>query len=567
MLSHLNGLLTRRQALRGGVGAAALAATVSTATGCAMKASKLAIVHTNDTHGHDLLNEESLGMAAVTQLKKDWEAKGYEVLLMDAGDAVQGENLVNHSKGDTAVDFMNVTGYDVMCLGNHEFDFGQDKVEEHVKAANFPMLSANIIVDATGQNLVEQRTTFTLSDGTKVGVFGLTTPETYTKVNPLFVRGLTFLEGEELYQCAQEQIDALRSEGCKLVVCLAHLGEDDVSDPNRAKDVVAHTSGLDLMIDGHDHKEENALITNKDGEDVLVVETGCYTHAVGVVTWEGGKLDAHLEKFGEYKGQDGAVAEHIKTVADQVSDELGEVLATTDFLLDGERLPGVRNKETNLGDLVADAVMWEAQKMADDEPDCAIVNGGAIRMSIAEGDITRGDVLNVLPFVNYVCTIKVTGAQLLESIEASCAGTPDEMGGFPQVSGIKYTVDTLVPYAAGEAYPDSTYKAPAMPGSRVTIHDVGGKGFDKKATYTIASNDFLCAGGDTYYVFAQAADKTMKDINYLVSDCLVYYLTEVCGGKVPDTYKDPAGQGRIKVVVGDADEKADASEGDAAQAA
>ena len=544
--------MTRRSLLKAGAAGGALAAAAGGMQGCAAPEpapSKLAIIHTNDTHGHDLLNDESLGLAAAVALKHDYEERGYEVLLLDAGDAAQGDVLVNRSWGDSAIDFLNRCGYQAMCLGNHEFDFGQDKVADYVAAAEFPLLAANIIVDATGELLVEPNTIFTLSDGTKVGVFGLTTPETYTAANPLLVNGLTFLAGEELWACAQEQADELRAEGCSLVVCLAHLGEEDGLAPNRAVDVVANTTGIDLVIDGHDHCEEEQVVSNAAGDGVLVVETGCYTHAVGAVMWEDGTLSSTLHRFGSYEGQDAEAAAHIQEVADDVYGELEDVVATTDFLLDGERAPGVRTHETNLGDLSADAIFWEAQLMADDPPDCVLFNGGAIRASIKPGDITVGDVLNVHAFINYICTIQVTGAQLLEALEAACSACPDQMGAFPQVSNMSITVDTRVPFEAGEPYPRSTIASPANPGSRVTVHDVGGLGFDLESTYTIASSDYVCAGGDAFAVFAEAAGTTMRTIGYQVSDAFRYFLEEACRGRVPDDYANPLGQGRVEVIL------------------
>lgn len=559
--SQFYNTISRRDFVRGGVGAAATLGL----TGCAgsvqessdgssggasnqqqtASSGKVAIIHTNDTHGHDLLDEESMGFAAVAQLKTDWEAKGYEVLLFDAGDAAQGDNLVNHSKGDAAIEFMNAVGYDAMTLGNHEFDYGQDKVADYAQAATFSVLSANVIVDATNETLVDASTVITLKDGHKVGVFGLTTPETSTGANPLFVNGLTFLQADELYKCAQQQVDALKKTGCDLIVCLGHMGEAEASAPNRAEDVVANVSGIDLFIDGHDHREEGQTVADASGNETLIVEADCYTHMVGIVTWEDGKLAKQLIKFGEYDGQDATVDAVVRKVADELESELSVVIGTTPFLLDGNREPGVRTQETNFGDLVADAMLWEAQQMSDDTPQVAIMNGGGIRSSIAEGDITMGDILEAFPFLNYVCTLRVTGAQLLESLEASCSTTPDEMGSFPQVSGITYTIDTSVPYEKGEVYPNSTYYAPAKPGSRVTIQTVGDKPFDMSATYVVASNDFICAGGDTYYVFAEAAQKTMKGTGYLVSDAVRYYIVEACNGTVSKEYEKP--QGRITV--------------------
>lgn len=509
--------------------------------------SKLAIIHTNDTHGHDLKDEESMGLAAVAQLRADWEAKGYEVLLLDAGDAVQGLNMVNRSKGDSAITFMNEVGYDAMALGNHEFDYGQDKVEDYAEAATFSILSANILVDATNKTLVDPSVTFTLKDGRKVGVFGLTTPETYTKSNPLFVQGLTFLKDSDLYACAQQQVDTLKGDGCDLVVCLGHLGESEGSAPNRAQDVVSNVSGIDLFIDGHDHQEEGQAITDASGAETLVVEADCYTHMIGVVTWEDGKLVKQLVKFGEYDGQDAAVDAAVRKASDAVDAELSEVIATTSFELNGDFVPGLRTQETNLGDLLADAILWEAQQSSEDTPDLAIINGGTIREPIPKGDITLGKTIEVTPFLNYVCTVRVTGAQLLEALEASCSETPKELGGFPQISGMTITVDTTVPYEKGEAYPESTYYQPAKPGSRVTINTINGEPFDINATYTVASSNYLCAGGDTYYVFAEAAQETMKGTGYLLCDALRYYLAEECQGQVSPEYTKS--QGRIAMIV------------------
>lgn len=535
-------------------GAAALALSYGMG-GCAQEQGnqnqvtpKLAIIHTNDTHGHDLLDDESLGLAAVRQLQKDYEAKGYEVLTFDAGDAVQGDILVGYSKGDAAIDFLNLCGYDAMAIGNHEFDYGQDKIYEYVERANFPLLSANVIVDATGNLMFAPRTSFTLADATKVGVFGLTTPSTYTTTNPLLVQGFSFLQGEALYACAQEQVDALRTEGCALVVCLAHLGELDVDAGNRACDVAEHTVGIDLIIDGHDHREENQVFEDLGGNQVLVVETGCDGHAVGVVTWEDGVLTAGLESSGSYEGQDSEVAAYIQGVADDVHAEMDDVIGHAGFAL-GAAGPGAFSFETNLGDFITDAMMWQADLLADDVPDCAVINMGAVRRPIREGDITRADILSTLPFINYLCTIRVSGAQLLEALEASAAFVPKMAPPFPQVSGIKFAIDTGVAFESQGQYPSSTFDKPEKPGSRVTIEDVGGRGFSLDDTYTVVSIDFLCMGGDSYYVFSEAAGKTMQSLNVLLSDSVIFYLTECCSGEVSEEYRDLAGQGRITVIV------------------
>ena len=506
----------------------------------------LAIVHTNDVHGHVEYDDVSLGLAAVAKLREQLEGEGYEVLLFDAGDAVQGTNVVNLHQGDTAIEFMNAIGYDALTLGNHEFDYGPDHLDGYRAAATFPLLSANVIVAETGKTRVDAHTTFTLKDGRKLGVFGLTTPETSTKANPLFVKGLSFLAADDLYACAQREVDALRAEGCDLVVCMAHLGEHDESAPNRARDVVAHVSGIDLVIDGHDHKEEEQVLKDASGHDTLVVESECHSHMVGIVYWgPDGALEHRFVRHDDTDAQDGEVAAPVHKAVEETEESLTEVVASTPFELYGYHNPGVRTEETNMGDFVADALLWKTQLVAEDSPNLALVNGGTIRDSLAAGDITEGGIVAVLPFINELVTIEVTGHELLEAFETSCSLTPKSLGGFPQVAGITYTIDTTVPFEEGEAYEGSVYHAPAKPGSRVRIDEVDGEPFDEDKTYVLATIDFVSGGGDTYHVFLDAAARSQKDCGVTLRDSFRDYLTDGCQGEVPGEYEKP--QGRITV--------------------
>lgn len=504
---------------------------------------KFVIIHTNDAHGYLLPGDKCLGLAAVTQLKADYIAKGYDVLLLDGGDVLQGDLLVGENKGKDVPGFMTSAGYDAMALGNHEFDYGSDVLQERMEACGFPVLCANIVVDATGKPFARENHVFTLGNGMKVGVFALDTPSTSTTSRPTNTKGLTFLAGDDLYKCAQDQIDGLRAEGCAVVVCLAHLGETPSSAPNRSSDVVAHTTGLDVLIDAHDHEVENATLADASGKQVPVVETGCYLANIGVLTWENGAFTEELVATGAYNGSDEKVAAEVKAAEGKLDKELEKVVGKTPFKLNGDRRPGVRDSETNLGDFCTDAVFWIVTNNSDERPDAAILNGGALRTSIEAGDVTLGDLRNVMPFDNQLCTVKVTGKQLLEALEAATQDTPEEMGGFPQVSGIAYSINTAVPYVKGEQYPDSTYYAPANPGSRVTITDVGGKGFDLQGTYTIATINFIAQGGDTYYCFAEAANESYRGIGYVDYQAIRHFLKDELGGTVPDKYAEP--QGRI----------------------
>ena len=505
------------------------------------------VIHTNDTHGHDVeveSTEDSDGnfsMAAVAALKADWEAQGYDVLLLDAGDATQGMPLVDVKHGSTAVSFMNSCGYDAMTVGNHEFDWGIDSLDQIEKQAEFPLLSANILKKDTGELRFTANKVFELTDGTKVGVFGLTTPSTLTTTNPKNVSDFTFLQGEELVACAQEQVDGLRDQGCDLVICLGHLGNKSTSGDDTSKALIEAVSGIDLFVDGHDHDEVEEQVGN-----TLLVETGCYMHNIGVVVVDNGVPGNQPMAYGSYDGIDAATQAIIDEAEAEVEKELGVVLGETSFQLIGER-ELVRTQETNLGDFVADAFRWTAEQELDQTVDACILNGGGVRVSVEPGDITLGTIKAVLPFSNDLAVLKVTGAQLLEALEAATQGigSDDMLGAFPQVSGISYALDASVPYEEGPLYPDSTFASPAAPGTRVQIQDVGGRGFSPDDVYAVAASNFLCAGGDTYYVFKEASEVEQPVTFAYDYDAVASYLVEACDHVVPDEYAEP--QGRITI--------------------
>ena len=507
---------------------------------------KFVILHTNDMHGYMQAADGCLGIGAVAQLKKDYEEQGYDVLLMDAGDYLQGNYFANFTQGESVVEVMNAAGYDVAALGNHEFDYGSDVLEQRISEMDFPVVAANITVDATGEPFVQQNAVFTLSDGTKVGVFGLDTPSTTTSSAPKNTAGISFAQGEDLYAAAQAQIDELKGRGCSIIVCVGHLGEETANEGNNAENVVANTSGLTVMIDGHDHLVENQTVKDKDGNDVLIAETGYYLKNIGILTYEDGKFTDSLAEAGSYTGSDPELEKMVAETIAEIEATMQEVVAATDFDLYGEAAPGNRTQETTLGDFASDAIYWQVTQASGSAPDAVVLNGGAIRASIKAGEIKLFDIYNVFPFNNQLCTIKVTGAQLLEALEAATQVSPDPMGAFPQVAGITYTLDTTVPYEKGDLYPGTIYNAPAAPGSRITISEVGGKEFDPEATYTIATNEFVASGGDTYYCFAEAGAETIVYAGYLDYEALLNYMKTELEGMIPEIYEEV--QGRITVV-------------------
>lgn len=509
----------------------------------------LAIIHTNDTHGHDVevqTTDDAAGnfsMAAVPALKAEWEAKGYEVLVVDAGDATQGVPLVDTSYGEAAMAFMNSCGYDLMTVGNHEFDWGMEKLRANEELATFPFLSANVTRKDDGSLCFNENKVCELADGTKVGFFGLTTPATMTTCAPKNVANLTFPQGEDLYACAQKQVDALRGEGCSLVVCVGHLGNDEAYKESGSKAVLKNVKGIDLFIDGHDHQ-----LVEEEVEGTLLVETGSYMQNIGLVVIDNGVPTNESVAYGSFEGIDKATQAIIDQENERVQDELGVVLGQTAYFLDGERNPGVRTQETNLGDFCADAFRWTASQELGKAVDAGLANGGGIRASIATGDISLMTIKTVLPYSNNLAVINVTGAQLLEALEAACQGIGQDslLGAFPQVSGITFTLDASVPFEEGPKYPDSTMASPAAIGARITIEDVGGRGFDESETYSVATISFLCEGGDTYYAFKVASDAEEPVTFGFDYEALSSYLVSACNHVVPEEYAGP--QGRITII-------------------
>ena len=348
-----------------------------------------------------------------------------------------------------------------------------------------------------------------------------------------------------MFKIAQNQVDALKSAGCDIIVCLGHLGIDSESVGNRSIDLLNAVKGIDLFIDGHSHSTRDEVKAATGGTAEVngtpLTSTGTKLESIGVVIIDAnGQMTESTTPTETLTGIDKTVADRAAAIQKQIDDDYGAVFAKTLYELNGAKAPnGNRDGETNLGDLITDALVWGA-KQNGETVDAAITNGGGIRATIKAGDITKKDVNTVLPFGNTLSIVKVTGTELLEALEASTYCTPDALGGFPQVSGIQFTIDTGKSYDAGALYPDSTYHAPKSI-NRVTIQSVGGKAFDEKAVYTIATNDFLAAGGDTYYAFKAASAN--YNIGVPMDEVLMDYIKTELKGVVGETYVKP--QGRI----------------------
>ena len=513
---------------------------------------KTVILHSNDVHGAiDLY-------AAMAALKADYEAQGAEVILADAGDYSQGTVYVSVNKGADAVTMMNATGYDVVTLGNHEFDYGYAQLVENMKAAKFQVLCADVL-GADGKTIYDANTIIE-KGGVKIGFFGLETPEAQTKANPKLIQGLKFLagaDGKELYNCAAAQVADLKAKGADLVVCLAHLGVDESSEPYTSYDLAKNVQGIDFIIDGHSH---SVMTAGPNGE--AIQSTGTAFANIGVITIDnatkkivGNELKAiwHTEKNADgksvtvvdYKTRDEKVAAAAKAIIDPIDKAYGEKFAVSEVALNGAKAPnGNRDSETNLGDLITDAMLWkvlaDAEITVPEENVVAITNGGGIRASIGVGDVTKKDINTVLPFGKTLAVVYVKGSELLEALEASTYCTPESIGGFPQVAGMQFTVATYETYDKNdESYPNSTYYGPKTI-NRVTIGSINGKDFDPEATYAVITNNFVAGGGDTYYAFAAATNQF--DTGLPLDEVVMEYITKELKGVIGEDYAEPAGR-------------------------
>ncbi len=502
----------------------------------ATMAGKTVILHTNDVHG------AIAGYAYITALKADYEAKGAEVILVDAGDYSQGTSYVSVTKGLDAIEMMNAAGYDVVTLGNHEFDYGYTQLKDNMTKAKFKVLCADVF-NADGTPIFDANYTYTTKSGVKVGFFGMETPETQTKANPTKIKGLTFATNDAFTKAAADQVEALKD--ADVVICLAHLGVDGESKPYRSTDLYAAVKGIDFIIDGHSH---TVMTKGENGEPIQSTGTAFANIGVIVIDDATKKIESNsLFEIKEDTAKDATVAAAAQKIIDRIDKEYGAVFAKSEVELNGAKAPnGNRDSETNNGDLITDAMVWKILQdkeslTVDADHVVAVTNGGGIRKAINPGDVTKKNINEVLPFGNTVVTIYITGAELLEALEASTYCTPDAIGGFPQVSGINYTISTAVAYDANaETYPASTYYGPKSI-NRVTINSINGKEFKADDTYAVITNDFCGGGGDTYYAFAAATAKF--DTGIPLDEVVMEYITAELKGVIGKQYAAP--QGRI----------------------
>lgn len=537
--------------------------TFATATGAEGTESKgVVILHTNDVHCGFEADDSSFGAADLAAYKARLEDEGYDVILVDAGDFVQGGVIGTLSDGEYPMQIMNELGYDVAVPGNHEFDYGMDTFFKLTGEAEFPYLSVNF-TDLRTDEKPFQAYTIIDAEQYRIAFVGLTTPETPTSSRPSnfqdedgnFIYG--FLGGDDgtaLYTAVQNAIDAAYADGADYVFAIGHMGDYVYDDRWSSIAVFEHVSGLTGFIDGHSHSEIIGGGWDKNGNDVWLTSTGTKLQTIGqiTITPERGvncelinKDDYTVstdENSAEYKAYQ-KMSDFIAGINEQYNELAGTVVARTDVELTvndpetGER--AVRNSETNLGDLCADAYRVKTGA------DIGLINGGGVRANIAAGDITYGNIIDVQPFGNSLCVVEATGQQILDCLEMGAVHAPEENGGFMQVSGLSYTVNTYIPSSVTT---DENGNFTGVDGEyRVKNVLVNGEPLDLEKVYTVASHNYLLLnGGDGMSMFKDC-NMIAKEIA-LDNQALIDYITEDLGGTVGEEYSDPRGSGRIAVV-------------------
>ena len=492
--------------------------------------------------------------AGVDTIRAKLIADGNHVILVDNGDSIQGEPLGTMTRGEANITLMNKLGYEIAIPGNHEFDYGMPRFLELTEQANFPYISCNF--NREGE-LVFDPYVIKEFDGIKVAFVGITTPETLISSTQKYFMDdagnyiYGFFQdktGEKFYAAIQSAVDAARAEGAAYVIAMAHLGDEEACIPYTYADVISNTTGIDALLDGHSHDKEQVKMTNKDGETVLRSASGTKLESVGYLRIAtDGTMSTGLYKWSnsenavEVLGLVSEMNDAYQDAAAELNVALAEVVAFSEVDLSIKDAATdtriVRNQETSIGDLCADAYRYVSGA------DIAFTNGGGIRVSIAAGNITRNDILKVHPFGNYLCVCEATGQEILDALELSASAWPNEFGGWLCPSGITFEIHTYIESSVTKQ-DDGLFSGVAGE-YRVKNVMVGGEPLDLEKTYTVACHNYeLQDYGDGYTMFVDnvyTQDKTMID-----NQVLITYITEGLGGTVGQQYAEP--QGRIVFV-------------------
>ena len=473
---------------------------------------KITLLHTNDTHARVEEGSAEIGFAKISTLVQQHKANNPNTLLLDAGDTFHGTTFATLVQGESIAEVMNNVGYDAMTAGNHDFNYGYERLLEIEEMLTFPLVSANV-KNADGTRLFKPYIIEEV-DGVRLGIFGLATPETTYKTHPKNVEGLIFTDPAEE---AKSMVAELEGK-VDAIIAVTHLGIDESSTDTSVR-VAKAAPGIDIIVDGHSH---STLVEGmQSGEDTLIVSAGEYTKNLGVVelVFDADKKlitkQARLTTKEETAlvEADPAILKVIQMVKDSQETVLAEIVGETAVKLEGER-EFVRVGETNLGNLITDAMLDISGA------DIAMTNGGGIRASINPGKITKNDIITVLPFGNYIVTKRVSGADIKAALEQGTDAFPATKGAFPHVAGMTYVIDTNKPV-----------------GDRIESIMIQGKAIDMETMYLLATNDFMAAGGDEYTMLED--DAVVNEFPAL-DEALIAYIQQL--GTV-----DTEAEGRIKI--------------------
>ena len=544
------------------------------------------ILYTNDVHTYIDNKSPKPTYAAIAALKKSIEDTGRDVLLVDAGDHIQGTAYGSMDDGATIIELMNEAGYDLATPGNHEFDYGMARAKAVIQEADFPYVSCNWVDLRTGFNVLPS-VKFFFVGGRKIAFVGVTTPETFTKSTPAYFMNdaqtkyiydiLGGEDGQKLYDAVQEAIDKAEFWGADTIIGLGHLGVDPSSSPWTSEEVIAHTHGFTAFIDGHSHTVmANKQVTDASGKAVTLTQTGSYFKNIGKMT-VGADGTITTELINTYEGLDAAVAATASNWISAVDDMLGEEIAVGDtkfYINDpatGKRR--IRSGETNLGDFVADGIYTYFNEIEELHCDVAIMNGGGIRTDVEAGPWSFKTCKTVSPFGNVACLMSVTGQQIQDALEfgARFAGAEGkENGGFLQVAGARYTIHPMIPNTVQTNDKNVWTGSAATPRvSNVEIYDKTTgtyKPLDPNATYALAGMNYTLRNlGDGFAMFDGAT--LIKDYvseDYLVMSSYAAMFSGVDANGLPHlasanspladypgyllNYEDPHGAGRIQMI-------------------
>ena len=583
-------LISRRSFLKAaGVTAAAASMAIGAPAASACwfgDKSDVTILYTNDVHTYIDKQSPKLTYAAIADLKQSYQNAGKDVLLVDAGDHVQGTAYGSMDEGASIIKLMNAAGYDVATPGNHEFDYGMDRAKAIMKEADFPYLSCNWVDLRTTLRVLPSVKVF-VRGGRRIAFVGVTTPETFTKSTPAYfmdkaqrkyiydIQGGE--DGKKLYDAVQKAIDKAKLLA-DVVIGLGHLGVDPSSSPWTSEEVIAHTSGFDAFIDGHSHTVmENKQVQDASGKAVTLTQTGSYFANVGEMTIAAdGTITTKL--IPTHEGMDAGIAAMQTSWVNTVDDMLGEKIAVgdSDFYVSdpatGKRR--IRSAETNLGDFVADGIYTYFNEVEKLHCDVAIMNGGGIRADVPAGDWTFKTCKQVSPFGNVACLMSVTGKQIQDALEfaARFAGEGGkENGGFLQVAGATYEIHTDIPNTVQtdekNVWIGSATGTPRV--QNVKIYDKASGSYlplDPGATYALAGMNYTLRNlGDGFAMFDGA--ELIKDYvseDYLVMSTYAMIFDGVDAAGLPHlssansplaaysgyllNYEQPYGAGRITIL-------------------